>query len=179
MSLFSEEIKEAIQDFKHLYKKHSDDANRYQSLIEALGIKGRELKTDNDATLYLKALKIIDTLEHKFPEEEKSLTEFNFHFKELMGNYCLDREHVFHTRQQAARALLHAIQMASKPIDQLDQKAAKRFEKMTNTIVRWGDDDLIAKLEKTFKVHQSRHRLFFMIQLNHLTTQLRKVKHKR
>lgn len=173
MSTFSREIKEVINTFKHLYRKqHEDDA------IGSLGLRRRELQSASDLSLYYKALKIIDIIDadQASPDSDHALENFSHSLKKMINEYYLDKDQVLHSRQQASRALLNAIQVMSLAPDRLTDSASKRLEKLISLVIKYGTDEHKNHLKRALKIHLPRKRLFFMVLLNHFENESRQRK---
>src|SRR5690242_16668396 len=114
MSVFSETITKALNDYKTILKRNLSSKEKAAKL-NALGLKREQLQQANDLALYSKAQQVLKEITQsiEFPNDNDNtpswycgLHEFYKHLQDIVANYYVSQNTVIHVTQQSSRALV-------------------------------------------------------------------------
>jgi hypothetical protein len=168
MSVFSEIITKALNDYKLILKKNLSSSKKAAKLA-ALGLKRQQLKQANDVGLYKKAQQVLQDLEQsiEFPDDNTpswycGLHEFYKYLQAILADYYLQQNTVIHITQQSSRALVDAIQLMGLADKALDTQIAGKLDQCGQTVARFGSKEQQEKLAYALKLHKGRNTSFFL-----------------
>lgn len=142
MSIFSITIKKAIQDYRFLLRRYLPQAERMTKL-QKLRLKKKDTY-ESDFSLYQAASNIVADIEKNMLNADQGyysysgIEQFCQYLKDYLNDYMVENGVVIHRTRNASRALLHAIQLASTPREQLDERIAKKLFESSKEIVQYG-----------------------------------------
>ncbi|EKD91696.1 MAG: hypothetical protein ACD_29C00438G0001, partial [uncultured bacterium] len=126
MSIFTETLIKAINDYRYFLRRHLEQAER-MTRLQALNLRNRELY-NNDIALYHTGQTIVADIEKNMLMQPagyyaySGIEQFCEYLKEYLSNYEIENNHLIHKAQKASRALIKAIQLAATPKDRLSEK---------------------------------------------------------
>lgn len=168
MSVFSEIITKALNDYKSILKKDLSPEQR-AARLSALGLRRRELKQSSTVVLYKKAKQVLKDIENtmasagdEVPSWYCGLQAFYQHLQDILADYQVSEDTVVHITQESSRALINAIQLVSLTDSRLDSNIAKKLDQCGKIVAKFGSKQQQEKLVYVLKLHKERNTAFFM-----------------
>lgn len=143
MSLFRDQVRKLLSEYKVLMKKYLPSDKRALH-FRLLGVDRYNLKYVNEPGLYQAAEKVLADLNERIVDVEQNgtwfsgLDEFRQCLANLMEQYYLDDNQVVHGAQRASQAMIRAIQLMTININQLQNDQYNELEKLSREIYRFG-----------------------------------------
>ena len=145
MSIFAETVTKAIADYRYLLRRHLGQVDRMTKL-QKLQLKNNEIyKTD--LALYKAAMSIVADIEENMLVQNpgyysySGIDQFSQFLKEYLNDYLIENDQVVHKARKASRALLQAIQLASLPVERLDEGVAEKLLACNTVILKFGSTE--------------------------------------
>lgn len=145
MSIFSETITKAINDYRALLRRYLTQPERMLKLSQ---LRLRDSETyKNDLSLYKVAHMIVTDVEHNMVAPNKGyysysgLQQFAQYLREYLDHYEIEENQVIHRAQKASRALLQSIQLTGLSKERLDERVVKKLFTCNEIIVSFGSDE--------------------------------------
>ncbi|OGT44875.1 MAG: hypothetical protein A3E82_02885 [Gammaproteobacteria bacterium RIFCSPHIGHO2_12_FULL_38_11] len=145
MSIFSETMTKAIGDYRFLLRRYLKQAERMAKLQK---FKLRDSAIyKNDLMLFETGHAIVVDIEQNMETANQGyysysgIQEFCNYLKSYLENYHIENGQVVHRAQKASRALLEAIQLTTKPREQLDESVAQKLHECNETVVDFGSSE--------------------------------------
>lgn len=165
MSTFNKVITKLLTEYKSIVKKFLSPKVA-TAKIDALGLKRKELRYDDDVALFYKSQRVLEDMQVWLRSEVRShwysgLDEFCQYLKNILCEYELVNNRVVHTSRQASCALVEAFQ-----IIRLNTKRNKftmrRLEHCAQIIAQFGTREQQEMFGKALKNHEYEDVNFFL-----------------
>lgn len=170
MSVFSEIITKALNDYKTILKRNLSSKEKAAKL-NALGLNRGQIQQANDVALYSKAQQVLKEITQciELPNDNDNrpswycgLHEFYKHLQDILANYYVSQNTVIHVTQQSSRALVDAIQLMSLANAALNKKIATKLDQCGQTVAKFGSKEQQEKLAHALNLHKERNMSFFL-----------------
>ncbi len=148
MSIFSETMTKAINDYRFLLRRYLTQVERMTKLQE-LKLRDAEIY-NSDMSLYETGKAIVADIKENMVNITGALNryysysgihQFCEYLEEYLSNYEIEGGQLVHRGQKASRALLKSIQLAAMPRETLNEKIANELVKCNKTIVECGSKE--------------------------------------
>jgi hypothetical protein len=156
MSIFSEQILKALNDYKRLLKRYVSSQERENAIIK-IGIKRKSLKLDNDVILFNKAHRVLQDIEYWLKKlnrtgtEYSGITGFYQYLNACLSQYQVENNAIVHVTQKVSCALVQAIQLVSLPLSQLSDSHVSKLEECIHLITKFGTKEQHGMLANAVK----------------------------
>lgn len=163
---FDKKILKLLNDYKLILRKHVA-RHEWAEKINALGLKRKQLRLDNEIALYHKAHRIVaDILSwtdnaNNTASWYSGIDEFCQHLKNILSEYHIDNDRILHASQYASRAMVEAIQIMKMPHSRLTSALAQKLDSCGHIIARHGTPEQQDLFVKTLKNYQQADINFF------------------
>lgn len=168
MLTFSHTILKLLNEYKSILKKQLPQQQAWTAKVQALGLKRKILKYDDEITLYRKALAVVDDLELRIKNEtdipawHSGLEKFGQFLKETLAEYQIENNKVVHTSQQASRAIVEAFQLMQTPNATFNSIIERKLDQCGQTIARYGSQAQQDMFSNALKEYQCNDVNFFL-----------------
>lgn len=165
MLTFSQVITKLLNQYKLICKKNLDN-EAWIIKMDDLGLRRRQLRSDNEISLYYKAQRVVAELDQRMGDSAVScwysgIDEFHQHIKQQLSEYRIEQDKVVHTAQQASRALVEALQLINLPDAKRNQVIAKKLDQCGQIIAKYGSLEQQTMFGKTLRNFQQQDVNFF------------------
>lgn len=167
MYTFTATILKILNSYKTILKKHLSHSE-WEAKIDALGLKRKALKKDDEVALYHKAQTVLADIlpwvnqDPNSPSCYSGLDEFCQYLKSLLEEYQVENNKVIHTSQKASRAIVEAVQLIKLSTEQRSNIMATKLDHCGKTIARYGSREHHELFAKALKTHQQHDVNFFL-----------------
>lgn len=167
MSLFSDSIRQLLNQYKAIIKKSSTRQSAKEHILQ-LGLKRKDLRLASDVELYEKAQKVIDVIDHQLqtnqnaPSWYSGLDEFHQHMQDTLSHYMVKNRKVIHRCRKVSSTLIEAVQLVSLPNIKLNPTIASKLDQHSQDIAYFGTKEQKDMYLKALKTGEARNTNFFL-----------------
>ena len=167
MSLFSDSIRQLLNQYKAIIKKSSTRQSAKEQIMQ-LSLKRKHLSVASDIELYQKAKKVIAAIDDQLknnsnaPSWHSGLDEFHQHLKDVLNEYMTKGRHIIHRCQKVSSSLIEAVQLVSLPNTSLNETIAEKLNRYSQDIANFGSKAQKEMFIKALKSGETRNTNFFL-----------------
>lgn len=178
MSLFSDTMVKAINDYRLLLRRHLKQVERVIKL-QQLRLRDNTIY-ESDVALYSIGQAIVADIKANLLNMRvynqfhaySGIQQFCEYLETYLNNYEIENGKVVHRAQKASRALLKSIQLISLPIESLTDRIKKELCQCNEIIVEYGSKDQQDMQLQTLMRQEVVNPGFFVGILTHLESML-------
>lgn len=166
MNPFAQTIIKLLNHYKAIIRKYLS-STEWSEKIEALELRRKNLREDNEVALYYKAQRVLDDMTQRLSNSPVSywysgLDEFHQHFKSILSEYQIEDKKIVHAGQQASRAMVLALQLIKTPDGQRSHQVAQQLDQCGHIIAKYGSLEQQTMFSKALRNFQQQDVNFFL-----------------